>query len=221
MEEELFIRASRPANRSAIRAASRSSSSSSCAQNNSATRTLRSTQPSLTANLQQKGPYHMQPTKAWELPYGLRREVGSVRYIKPSISPLAHAMRSPRRPPSLGRTSWATGDSSPLSVSSCEGDGGFGFGSLQRSSSVPGLGSPSSRPGTPSSQRRPSSRAGRSSSFVKASLADSGPFSEKAVLKLPVQEVPAGVNQAILNPSIPFSGFPSLAYLRGSTSPSG
>mmetsp|Transcript_76647 Transcript_76647/g.173368 ORF Transcript_76647/g.173368 Transcript_76647/m.173368 type:complete len:183 (+) Transcript_76647:41-589(+) len=133
-------------------------------------------------------------------PYNLRRTVGTVKYIAPRVSPAV-----------AGRRSTAMSPNGSLAD-------GFGFqasdhfGSLlQRAASAPSLGlagvashASSSRATTPKSH---STRAGMSASL-------------KAVASVEMSEmkhnVPAGVVQSLLNPSIPFSGFPSLSYLRGS-----
>eukprot|EP00931_Biecheleriopsis_adriatica_P124602 TRINITY_DN99752_c0_g1_i1.p1 TRINITY_DN99752_c0_g1~~TRINITY_DN99752_c0_g1_i1.p1 ORF type:complete len:209 (+),score=45.55 TRINITY_DN99752_c0_g1_i1:43-669(+) len=127
----------------------------------------------------------------WKKP----RVVRSVRYIPPPSSPNARAIES------------------LASQLSSTGSEGLGNSLKSFSSSTPSLRPPvpSAPPSRPGTGLPPPSRAGSTSS-LKGLLGDL-----KSLPPVTRSIIAAGVDQAQLNPSIPFSGFPSLTYLRGSS----
>lgn len=161
--------------------------------------------------------------------------VSAVRYVKPPVSPTQHALR----PPTVKRD---RGDVESLDFGGFQAfrpfeaphavrtmgqhDGGQGL--MSRSAAIT---SGSMRSQSRSDRRKvlPALQANaKMASFLEQERFPMQKPTPEANAKMesfleqdrfPMQkskpEGPAGVNQAFLNPSIPFSGFPSLAYLRG------
>eukprot|EP00927_Polykrikos_kofoidii_P077439 TRINITY_DN74378_c0_g1_i1.p1 TRINITY_DN74378_c0_g1~~TRINITY_DN74378_c0_g1_i1.p1 ORF type:complete len:188 (-),score=28.07 TRINITY_DN74378_c0_g1_i1:705-1268(-) len=132
----------------------------------------------------------------------LLKPIGTVKYISPPISPTQYCL------PKFNDRQLQTVRDGPRKNAS-DGFNSASVGSMPRSSSAPQLERQSAGQSQKGNGRSsPNSRAGRSKTLKAGVSAD-------ICLTKPTAKF-AGVVQSELNPSIPFSGFPSLNFLRGS-----
>mmetsp|Transcript_103865 Transcript_103865/g.294248 ORF Transcript_103865/g.294248 Transcript_103865/m.294248 type:complete len:212 (+) Transcript_103865:64-699(+) len=138
------------------------------------------------------------------MPYSMKKSVNTARYHPAVTSPNMHRMKQWSQSFDFDGGADLDGASSPT-MSRPASSPGLQRGAMGRSASAPNL--------QDDEIKRPLSSAGGSHVLrTVGSLVDVGsPTRPKP--KRP--SIPAGVVQANLNPSIPFSGFPNLTYLRG------